>query len=409
MPTFSYEAENREGTIVAGALHAVNLVNAVEHLRMRGHFPVSVVPEKKKSVRKVTLKGLFLFLSGSRPQKHDVSRFYRNLARLLGAGVPLPLSLSLSAERQKGGRLKKVLDKMASDVRSGASFATALAKHPKIFSNACVTIAQVAEKNGTEAEMLNRLADWNERNEAVLNTLGATARRPVTFLVVGFLLTFYSFMMLLAFIECLGYYIVRPFGFLYNIVNVIGAIILHRLELIFLIPLIGVMLLSMLSLGSRFKFLGAVPHQILFRLPLIGRAAKNACLAQFAGTFGNLIGAGIPLSQAFDTASESPFSRSVAKRLARLSERIRKGIPLAQVLAETSLFPPTSLSMVAAGEQTGTLAPAMLRVADFHEAELHRRPKGALRMFLLGAGLIIALFLILYLLQYAAPQCVGGT
>jgi type IV pilus assembly protein PilC len=379
MPIFSYQATDKKGQEVTGMVEADSLALAINQVRSIGYFPTKVKEDAGKLARrqKGKAKGGFSLNLGGRVKRKQITLFTRQLATLIDAGLPLLRSLSILYDQQKSGKLKNILDDLVNDVQSGTTFSEALAKHSKAFDKLYVNMVRAGEVGGMLEIVLNRLAEFAERREALARKVKGAMIYPimvllvasgiVTFLLIRVVPTF------AAIFSDLGGALPAPTQFLVNTSNalkhsyikilIIGAGIIFGLKMIFKVELVR-----------------AIRDRVVLKLPLFGQLTRKIGVARFSRTLGTLITSGVPILQSLTIVKETIANRVIANAVAEVHDSIREGETIAGPLEESGAFPPMAVNMIDVGEETGNLDSMLLKVADIYDAEVEVAIGGMLQM-----------------------------
>ncbi len=380
MPIFSYQATDKKGQEVTGMVEADSLALAINQVRSLGYFPTKVKEDAGKLARKKVKgrgKGFSLTLPGGRVKKKQITLLTRQLATLIDAGLPLLRSLSILYDQQKPGKLKNILDELVNDVQSGTTFSEALAKHPKAFDKLYVNMVRAGEVGGMLEVVLNRLAEFAERREALARKVKGAMMYPIMVIIVASgIVTFLLIRVVPTFAEIfsdLGGALPAPTQFLVNTSKALKHSYLKILGYVVGI-VIGIRLIF------KVEIVRAIRDRVVLRLPLFGPLTRKIGVARFARTLGTLITSGVPILQSLSIVKETIANRVIANAVAEVHDSIREGETIAGPLEESGAFPPMAVNMIDVGEETGNLDSMLLKVADIYDAEVEVAIEGMLRM-----------------------------
>jgi type IV pilus assembly protein PilC len=397
MPIFSYQATDKKGQEVTGMVEADSLALAINQVRSLGYFPTKVKEDAGKLARRkggVKGKGMSISIGGMVKRK-QITLTTRQLATLIDAGLPLLRSLSILHDQQKPGKLKNILDELVNDVQSGTTFSEALAKHPKAFDKLYVNMVRAGEVGGMLEVVLNRLADFAEKREALARKVKSAMVYPIMVIIVASaIVTFLLVRVVPTFAEIfadLGGALPAPTQFLVNAsemikhsyLKVIGGIVgtVVAIKLIFKIELIR-----------------SIKDRVVLRLPLFGPLVRKVGVARFSRTLGTLITSGVPILQSLSIVRETIANRVIARAVGEVHDSIREGETIAGPLEESGAFPPMAVNMIDVGEETGNLDSMLLKVADIYDAEVEAAVDGMLQMLepalMVGLGGIVGFIVV---------------
>ncbi|UCD57173.1 MAG: type II secretion system F family protein [Candidatus Hydrogenedentota bacterium] len=398
MPIFSYQATDKKGQEVTGMVDADSLALAINQVRSLGYFPTRVKEDAGKLARrrgaKRKGKGMNLAIGGFVKRK-QVTLMTRQLATLIDAGLPLLRSLSILYDQQKPGKLKSILDELVNDVQSGTTFSEALAKHPKAFDKLYVNMIRAGEVGGMLEVVLNRLADFAERREALARKVKGAMIYPImVILVAGGIVTFLLMKVVPTFAEIfadLGGALPAPTQFLLNASETLKHSYLQVLAYV-----AGTIVA--IKLVFKIEIVRAIRDRVVLHLPLFGQLARKIGVARFARTLGTLITSGVPILQSLSIVKETIANRVIANAVGEVHDSIREGETIAGPLEESGAFPPMAVNMIDVGEETGNLDSMLLKVADIYDAEVEVAIGGMLQMLepalMVGLGGIVGFIVI---------------
>lgn len=397
MPIFSYQATDKKGQEVTGMVEADSLALAINQVRSLGFFPTKVKEDAGKLARRqrgVKGKGFNLSIGGSVKRK-QITLMTRQLATLIDAGLPLLRSLSILYDQEKPGKLKSIFDELVNDVQSGTTFSEALAKHPKAFDKLYVNMVRAGEVGGMLEVVLNRLAEFAERREALTRKVKSAMVYPImVILVAGGIVTFLLVRVVPTFAEIfsdLGGALPGPTQLLVNMSDFLKQSYLK---------LVGYIVGTIVAIRLIFKIeiVKAIRDRVVLKLPLFGGLVRKIGVARFARTLGTLITSGVPILQSLTIVKETITNRVIANAVGEVHDSIREGETIAGPLEESGAFPPMSVNMIDVGEETGNLDSMLLKVADIYDAEVEAAIDGLLQMLepilMVGLGGIVGFIVI---------------
>jgi type IV pilus assembly protein PilC len=303
-------------------------------------------------------------------RSHEFLVFNQELATLLKAGMPLVQSLDILRRNVPNATLKAVLDDVYEGVRSGISLSEAFEAHGDLFSPIYTASLLAGERSGGLEQVLRRYVTY-------VKVLGAVKRKTVAALVYPSILLVLS-CLVVAFIIV---WVVPQFSAFYESFDaelplitqlMVGLSTAIRERLLLLLALLAV-LVVLIRLwwrqeGQRLRF-----DHALLRVPGLGDIVRKFGTAQLARTLGTLIGGGIPLVSALETASRAIGNRYISAEAATLARQVREGQPLAAAMETRGLFPDVAVKMVEVGEATGALQDMLHALADFYDEEIDAR------------------------------------
>ncbi|MSQ56670.1 MAG: type II secretion system protein GspF [Limnohabitans sp.] len=366
MPAYSFEALTTQGETRTGVIDADSPRSARSILRTQSLVPLHVhlVGQKTTSPlnRVIWKKRIF--------SQTDLVVWTRQLASLVGAGLPLERSLTALSEESASTQQRDLLAGLRAEVNAGSPLAQALAQHPQEFDELYVSVIASGEQSGRIAQVLDQLADDLEAQHQMRNKLTAAMLYPaivsaVAFLIVMFLLTYVVPQVASVFTS--GN---RSLPLLTIVMLAISRFVQNTWMYGLLIAIVGAWVLRMALQQELFRqrFDAA-----WLQLPLLGKLSLGYNAARFSSTLALLVGAGVPMLRALQSAAQTLSNHALRADAMLAIDLVREGAPLASALSQNKRLP-SLLSMFARlGEQTGRL-PEMLRHAANHLSnEVQRR------------------------------------
>ena len=411
MPKFSYQALNKEGKKVFGIVQADSQALAINDVRNLGLYPTKVHQATKRDEKRARgdKRGLDELYFGGVKQK-EIVMMTRQLSTLIDAGLPLLRSINVLIVQLKPCKLRDVLRDVSSDIQGGSTFSEALAKHPKQFDRLYVNMVRAGEVGGMLEVVLQRLAMFMERREALKRRVKGALIYPIAVMViasaiVGFLLVkvvpvfetvFDEFESELPaptkFLMACGDYMVYNWWLLLIYIN--GTII-------------------SIKLMTKSRFIKQIFDRIILKVPLIGDLVTKVGVARFARTFGTLINSGVPILQALKITKETIGNVVIQNAVDKVHDSIREGDTIAAPLDETKVFPPMVVNMIDVGEETGALDSMLMKVADIYDAEVEMAVEAMLTLLepmiiILLGGVIGFIVISLYLPIFSLADSLSG-
>jgi general secretion pathway protein F len=397
MPVYEYTALDKAGKTRNGVIDADSKVVARQKLRGTGYFPVEVKETAAGSKEERTTDVSFrLFLR--RVKQEEVQATTRQLATLLGAGIPLVAALDGLIQQAGSSTLKKVLSHIKESVNEGNSLTTALSQYPKLFSNIYINMVRAGEASGSLDIVLERLAEFGEKQQALQGRLKAATVYPIFMACVGTAVLFY----LITFIVPSITRIFTEMNQALPLPTVMLISVSHFMRSfwwVLLIILVGLVIGSKEFIkrprGRRFWDEGKL------RLLLVGAINRKMALARFGRTLGSLLESGVPLLTSLQIVRNIVNNVLIAKAIDDAAVEIREGVSLKSSLAKSPWFPPLVLQMIGVGEQSGELEVMLNKMADAYEREVEADIMGATALIepvmILFMGLIV-LFIVVSIL-----------
>jgi general secretion pathway protein F len=370
VPVYEYRALNPSGRSIKGIVDADSSRAARLKLRRSGIYPIELHEEAEVQSEKRDLDVLRFF---RRIKLQEVSIMVRQLSTLLSAGLPLVESLTAVIEQVPNPGLKKIATQVRERVNEGSSLADAFAQHPRVFSTLFVNMTRAGERSGALEIVLERLADFTEKQVAFRHKISAAMVYPILMTFVG--------------IGVLGFLL----GYVIPTVTQIFEDLKQTLPLPTLILMtvsdglrrfwwVGVVVVALLLLGidrySRTESGRLVLDRIKLKAPIFGPLALKIAIARFTRTLAILLKSGVPVLTSMDIVKNVVNNRVLMQVIEEARDNIREGQDIAPPLRRSQLFPPLATHMIAVGEKSGKLEDMLVRVADAFETDVETTVQG---------------------------------
>jgi type IV pilus assembly protein PilC len=363
MPQFKYTAKNTAGKTVEGVIDAPVQKMAADKLRIQRFTSVSL--SEMKAAGPNFLSKLKFLQPGVKSK--DLVIFSRQLATLVGAGVPIVQGLNILTDQIQSVTFKAIINAIRSDIESGIAIADAMKKHPKAFSELYVSMIRAGETGGVLDAILERLSAYLESSEELKGKVKGAMVYPIVICGVATVVTLF---LLIAVIPTFKN-VFASFGgelpFPTRILLMISDFLRHQFIFLVTIPIGAAIGLSRFYKTE--KGLQTI-DQILIRLPVFGDLLTKVAVSKFTRTLGTLIKSGVPILQALDTVAKTSGNKVVENAIMKARESIREGEKIADPLKASGVFPPMVIQMISVGEETGNLEIMLSKIADFYDQEV---------------------------------------
>src|SRR3989338_9036024 len=331
MPSYRYKARDKFGALFVGTFDSNGKEAVAGHLDGLGYIPVLIEEEKPGISLTQLLPGLGMVTS------EDLIVFSRQLATLISAGIPFMASFIALEEQTENPKLKKVINAVRRDVEGGASFADALAKHPKVFSSLYTSMVKAGETGGVLDEILDRLALLAEHEAETRARIKTATRYPK--IVMGALVVAFGILMT---------FVIPKFAALYA--NFKAALPLPTRIMIginHVIHAYGLLILAA-AISAFFgfrKFINTKDGRLWWdnfklKLPIFGTIFTKTALSRFARVFGTLTRSGLPILQTLEIVSETVGNVVIARVVDNIRDSARQGRGIVQPMRVSKVFPP---------------------------------------------------------------------
>ena len=394
MPVYTYRGTNRAGGAVSGEQSASNKAELINLLR-RQQIKVSKLSEKGKEFSLPTFK--------SGVNAKDLAVFTRQFSVMIDAGLPLVQCLEILAGQQENKTFESVLTTTRASVEGGSTLSAAMRQHAKVFDALYVNLVEAGEAGGILDTILQRLANYIEKNVKLKRAVKSALVYPVAVLgVAGGVITLLLWKVVPIFATLflgLGVDLPLPTRIVMALSNFVGSIF----GLLILVFIVGVVVGVKLWHGTKSgRF---ILDGMLLKLPLVGILLRKIAVARFTRTLGTLISSGVPILEGLDITARTAGNAVIEKALGQVRKALEQGRNLADPLKETNVFPGMVTQMIGVGEQTGAMDAMLQKIADFYEEEVDAAVKDLLAalepamIVFLGVvvgGIVISMYLPLF-------------
>jgi type IV pilus assembly protein PilC len=393
--TYQWKGTDKQGRATSGEMIGHNQSMIKAHLRKQG-IHAKTVKRKQKS----------LFSDRKKPIKpQDVAIFTRQLATMMKAGVPLVQSFDIVAEGLDNPSMRDVVLAIKNEVASGTSFAQALTKHPKQFDDLFCNLVASGEQSGTLETMLDRVATYKEKTEALKAKIKKAMTYPAAVLVIATVVTGILLVKVIpSFAESFAGFGAELPAFTLFVVGLSDLMV----EWWFVV-LLGMVatIFAFTEANKRSEAVALMTDKAMLKMPIIGDIVFNSIIARFARTLATTFSAGVPLVDALETVAGTAGNRVYAAAILDIRSEVTSGTQLNHAIRNAQIFPNMLLQMVAIGEESGALDDMLEKVAVYYEDAVDNMVDGLTAMLeplimgFLGVvigGLMIAMYLPIFMM-----------
>ncbi|MDQ3460549.1 MAG: type II secretion system F family protein [Deinococcota bacterium] len=367
MPVYEYSVRDRTGRLITGKEESASDRDLAVSLREKGYFIAEI--KAPKSGLNADIKLPAWLNLGGKVNLRDVSLFSRQFATVINAGLPVVQSLAILQRQANKNGLKEALKKVREDVETGLPLSEALAKYPKIFNKLYVYLVRAGEVSGNLDGILERVAAYQEEQQALRGKLKSAMTYPVVVLVIALGVTYFLLTGIVpqfaGILEQLG----GELPFITRILIVISDFL--RFQGWLLLPMI---VGGVFGLGAYYRTNNGrhVIDRLLLKLPVLGPLVQKTAIASFSNTFGLLLKSGVNIIEAIEITKGTAGNVIVEDVLDEAMQAVQRGEQLSRPLEGHPLvFPPLVTSMIAIGEETGAVDTMLEKIAHFYEREVN--------------------------------------
>lgn len=359
--TYSYKVRDKSGRVVQGSLEAEDKDVVAQRLRQMGYVPVTIQKKSAGFSTELRIPGK------ARVKPAELSMVTRQFATMINAGLPILRGLGVLAEQAESPFLRTALQSVRTDVERGASLSVAMGRQPKAFSKMYVSMVRAGEASGALDDVMVQLAVMMEKQVALRQKVRSALTYPVAVfgLVVSIAIAMLVFVvpMFEKLYDGLGGTLPAPTRALLAISGFTQRVF----PLLIGGAIMGVVLVR--------RWINTPAGALRFdafklKMPILGKLLHKASIARFARTLATLLRSGVPILEAMEITADVVGNAVIAKVIREARDNVRAGEPIFRPLAQSGIFPPMVVQMMAVGEETGALDDLLDKIADFHEGEV---------------------------------------
>jgi type IV pilus assembly protein PilC len=384
---FTWEGRDKRGARIKGKSLAPDEQTLRAELRRQGVAPSRI--RKQRQGRK-----------GGKVKPGDIAIFSRQLATMLAAGIPLVQAFEIVGNGNDKPAMQKLILDIKADVEGGSSLHESLGKQPLYFDDLYVNLVEAGEQAGALESLLDKVATYKEKTEALKKKVKKALFYPAAVLVVAVFVTIILLIFVIPQFESLykGFGANLP-AFTQFVINVSHTV---QHQGIFIAAVLGGAGWAFMYFKKRSRKMREVLDRVSLKVPIIGPILNKSAIARYARTLSTMFAAGVPLVEALDSVAGATGNIVYENAVMKIRDEVSTGQRLQRSMENTGLFPNMVNQMIAVGEESGSLDEMSGKVATFYEAEVDNAVDAMssllepLIMVVLGVlvgGLVIAMYL----------------
>ncbi len=359
MAVYQWSGKTPRGIVESGEITAATKEEVIAILGKRKIIPTIIAEKPKKAV---------ISRFRGKIKDKDIVVFTRQFATMINAGLPLVQALEILSTQVENKTLGKTIAQIKTDVESGLTYADALKKHPRVFSELYVNMVSAGEAGGVLDTILNRLAAYIEKAMKLKKKVKGAMVYPavvttVAVLVIVIIMLFVVPTFSKMFIQ-LGGTLPLPTRIIIGISNFIagfgGLVVLVSI----IAAVVFIIQFRRTEKGKK------IIDTILLKLPIFGTLLNKVAVAKFTRTLGTLVSSGVPILDCLEITAKTSGNKVVEYSILDIRKEVVGGKTLADPIKKTKVFPPMVTHMVAVGESTGALDTMLSKIADFYDDEV---------------------------------------
>ena len=351
---YEWEGKDRNGKVVRGEIRAAGENQVMASLRRQGILPSKI---KKRRMR-----------SGKSIKTKDLSIFTRQLATMMKAGVPLLQAFDIVGRGNPNPSVTRLLNDIRTDVETGTSLSAAFRKYPLYFDNLYCNLVEAGEAAGILEQLLDRLAVYMEKTEAIKSKIKSALMYPISVIVVAFVV-----------VAVIMIFVIPSFKQVFAsfnadlptptlIVIAMSEFFVQFWWLIF--GGIGGTIYFFMQAWKRNEKVQNIMDRIMLKMPIFGVLVEKSCIARWTRTLATMFAAGVPLVEALDSVGGAAGNSVYTRATEKIQQEVSTGTSLTAAMANANLFPSMVLQMCAIGEESGSIDHMLGKAADFYESEV---------------------------------------
>ncbi len=387
--TFQYTGVNKQGQRIKGKMISDDAASVKVALRKQGINPQKVQAE------------LFSFGNGGKPIKPvDIAIFLRQMATMMKAGVPLVQAFDIVGKGHENSNMQDLLMNIKGDIESGSPIADALRKQPKYFDELVCDLIHAGEQSGTLEQMLDRIATYKEKSEALKSKIKKAMMYPTAVVIVAIAVT-----------AILLIYVVPMFADLFkgagSDLPAFTQLVVDLSDNVqaYWYVYLGVIIAAVITfsqLNEKSAKFRSLKDRFLLKFPIFGPLIAKAAVARYARTLSTTFAAGVPLVDALQSAAGASGNTVHKEAILKIRDDVTTGMQINMAMQSTGVFPNMVNQMVAIGEESGAVDSMLSKVADIYEGEVDDAVDGISSLIepfvivFLGVvvgGLVVAMYL----------------
>jgi type IV pilus assembly protein PilC len=393
---FLWEGKDKRGNKVRGKSLAVNEASLRADLRRQGVAATRVKTQSRA------------FRSGGKITMEDIAVFARQLATMMSAGIPMVQAFEIIGNGHEKPSMQKLVLDVKANIEGGSTLHESLAKFPLYFDTLFVNLVEAGEHAGALESLLDKIATYKEKTEALKKKIKKALFYPIAVLCVAVIVSIILLIFVIPQFESLfkGFGADLP-AFTQMVVN-LSRFVQHQGWWVIIV--IGAGFYSFFYFLKRSRPMQLAMDRIMLKMPILGPILVKAAIARYARTLSTMFAAGVPLVEAMQSVAGATGNIVYEQAVLRMKDEVATGGRLQRAMENTGLFPNMVVQMIAVGEESGSLDTMSSKVAEFYEAEVDNavdamssllEPAIMAILGVLVGGMVIAMYLPIFKLGQA--------
>ena len=383
---YEWEGKDRQGKPARGEVRAAGENQVQAHLRRQGLVPIKIKKQRLGSGKAIKAK--------------DIALFTRQLATMMQAGVPLLQSFDIVGRGHANPNVARLLNNIHTDVETGSSLSAAFRKHPQQFDNLYCNLVEAGEQAGILDKLLERLATYMEKTEAIKSKIKSALMYPISVVLVA-----------LVVVAVIMIYVVPAFKEVFASFGAdlpgptLMVIAMSEFFVAYWWLMLGTLgggLYAFIQAWKRNEQVQKLMDRLMLKIPVFGALIEKSCIARWTRTLSTMFAAGVPLVESLHSVGGASGNSVFSDATTKIQQEVSSGTSLTAAMTQANVFPSMVLQMCAIGEESGSLDHMLGKAADFFEAEVDDMVGGLsslmepiIIVFLGGliGGIVVAMYL----------------
>jgi len=383
---YEWEGKDRQGKPARGEVRAAGENQVQAHLRRQGLVPIKIKKQRLGSGKAIKAK--------------DIALFTRQLATMMQAGVPLLQSFDIVGRGHANPNVARLLNNIRTDVETGSSLSAAFRKHPQQFDNLYCNLVEAGEQAGILDKLLERLATYMEKTEAIKSKIKSALMYPISVVLVALVVVAVIMIFVVpAFKEVFASFGADLPGPTLMVIAMSEFFVAYWW---LMLGTLGGGLYAFIQAWKRNEQVQKLMDRLMLKIPVFGALIEKSCIARWTRTLSTMFAAGVPLVESLNSVGGASGNSVFADATTKIQQEVSSGTSLTAAMTQANVFPSMVLQMCAIGEESGSLDHMFGKAADFFEAEVDDMVGGLsslmepiIIVFLGGliGGIVVAMYL----------------
>ena len=383
---YEWEGKDRQGKPARGEVRAAGENQVQAHLRRQGLVPIKIKKQRLGSGKAIKAK--------------DIALFTRQLATMMQAGVPLLQSFDIVGRGHANPNVARLLNNIRTDVETGSSLSAAFRKHPQQFDNLYCNLVEAGEQAGILDKLLERLATYMEKTEAIKSKIKSALMYPISVVLVALVVVAVIMIFVVpAFKEVFASFGADLPGPTLMVIAMSEFFVAYWW---LMLGTLGGGLYAFIQAWKRNEQVQKLMDRLMLKIPVFGALIEKSCIARWTRTLSTMFAAGVPIVESLHSVGGASGNSVFSDATLKIQQEVSSGTSLTAAMTQANVFPSMVLQMCAIGEESGSLDHMLGKAADFFEAEVDDMVGGLsslmepiIIVFLGGliGGIVVAMYL----------------